>query len=209
MKNPMDRPDQPPEGDQPPAPESQLSSLSAPRQKQTTLVEQRLLNRIMWLMLLLGIMLGIFLTLFAGLSYVLDGSIPHAFSPNSPIIYRSLGPLMFTAFGCILILLGIVQRLRGQHPAFRAARFDLINGYSWPFTSLGFGFLFIWLGSANVILLWFGPDPDVWSTVEIAGTVVLLLIAIAELFVPFIRNRRSGQHHATRQKPLKEHESFT
>jgi hypothetical protein len=154
--------------------------------------EQRLFGRITWFTLLLGIMIGIWLTLGAGLWYVLR-FIPYAFYPTSPIIYRLLGPLAFAAFGFVAILLGRVQRLRRKHPAFRPGRFDLLNGYSWPLTSLSFGLLLIWLGSSNVILLCFGPDPDMWGTVEMVGVVVLVVSLLAELLFPFLRNRRTAQ----------------
>lgn len=107
MENSMDRPSQAPEANQ--SPESELSSLPTLLQEQSTpstmSPEQRLFRHITWLTLLLGIMIGIWLTLFGGLWYVSTGSIPNAFYPTSPIIYRLLGPLASAALGFVAILL--------------------------------------------------------------------------------------------------------
>lgn len=197
METGMDRPDQPPGDDQMSSLEGKLPSspefLQPPSIPSVTLPEQRLFSRITWLTLLLGIMLGSFLTLSAGVWYVSTGVIPYAFYPTSPIIYRLLEPLMMTAFGFVPILLGILQRLRRQHPAFRPGRFDLLDNYPWPFNGPSFGLLFIWISFYDIILLCFAPDSPIWSTVETVGEVVLVGALLAELVFAFLRNRRAAQ----------------
>ncbi|MBA2285307.1 MAG: hypothetical protein H0W02_07495 [Ktedonobacteraceae bacterium] len=197
METGMDRPDQRPRDDHMSSSEGKLPSSPEYLQQQSispaTSPEQRLFRRITWLTLLLGVMFGIFLTFSGGLWYVSAGFIPYAFYPTSPIIYRLLGPLTMTAFGFIPILLGILQRLRRHYFVFRPGHFDLLDKYSWPLNNLIFGLLFIWLGSSNIILLCFAPDPDMWGTVEMVGVVMLGVALLAELLFVFLKNRRATQ----------------
>lgn len=72
----------------------------------TLLQEQQLSRLIIWLTFFLEIAVGICLTLFGELRYVLAGYIPHAFCPTSSIIYKLLGPLIVASMGFAFIIQG-------------------------------------------------------------------------------------------------------
>jgi hypothetical protein len=190
MENGMDCPGQPSGDDPSSSSEGKFLSspelLQKPLRTSRTSPEQRLFLRILGLTLLLGIVVGIWLLLLAGLYYVSAGFIPNAFYPTSPLIYRLLGPLTQFLSGFMYLLLRSLARLLRHHPDFWIKRSNPLGGLVWPLASLSFGLFFIWMGASQVIFLCFAVDPEVWGTVESVGIEVIGVAFCIETVFYFI-----------------------